>query len=188
MLSDWPTGSSTMSVVVSNNRTSAIGAGRPTRCIGARRVILTAYERLTEERFRWMVSLLEVGDPDGEVGVAWVAKELLRDVYQAVDEPQARRRMVDFYLFCADADIPEIGRLARTVSRWAEEILAYHRTGRASNGQVENTHMLTEKIRRIGHGFTNHNDYRRRLIGRLGITWHTQPTARIRGRQPQSIA
>ncbi|MGI8515707.1 MAG: hypothetical protein ACR2NT_11360 [Acidimicrobiia bacterium] len=56
------------------------------------------------------------------------------------------------------------------------------------NGRVENTHMLAEKIRRIGHGFTNHDNYRRRLIGRLGIKWHTQPTARIRGRQSRFIA
>ena len=154
----------------------------------ARRVLLTGDERLTEDRFAWMASILEVGDPDGEVSAAWVAKELLRDVYSALDEAHARRRMIAFYTYCADADIPELARLARTVSRWSEEIFAYHRTGRASNGRVENTHMLAEKIRRNAHGFRNHYHYRRRLIGRLGIKWHTQPTARIRGRQPRVIA
>ncbi|MEX1124490.1 MAG: ISL3 family transposase [Acidimicrobiia bacterium] len=154
----------------------------------ARRVLLTADERLSEERFEWMRSMLDAGDPDGEVSAAWVAKELLRDVYAAVDEAHARRRMITFYIYCADAEVPELARLARTVSRWTEEIFAYHRTGRASNGRVENTHMLAEKIRRNAHGFTNHDNYRRRLIGRLGIKWHTQPTARIRGRQPRFIA
>ena len=96
--------------------------------------------------------------------------------------------MIAFYIWCADADIHELRRLARTISRWSEQIFAYHRSGGASNGRVENTHMLAEKIRRIGHGFTNHHNYRRRLIGRLGITWHTQPTRRIRGRQPRLIA
>jgi len=96
--------------------------------------------------------------------------------------------MITFYLFCADADVPELSRLARTISRWAELIFAYHRTGGASNGRVENIHMLAEKIRRTAHGFSNPDNYRRRLIGRLGIKWHTQPTARIRGRQPQFIA
>jgi transposase len=154
----------------------------------ARRVLLTADERLTEERFQWMRMLLEVGDPDGEVAAAWIAKELLRDVYDARGEDHARRRLVDFYVHCADVDVPELRRLARTISRWAEQVLAYHRTGGASNGRVENLHMLTEKIRRNSHGFTNHPNYRRRLIGRLGIKWHTQATARIRGRQPRSIA
>ncbi|MFQ5524316.1 MAG: transposase [Acidimicrobiia bacterium] len=148
----------------------------------------TGYERLSEDRFEWMRCLLDVGDPDGEVSAAWVAKELLREVYQAQDEAHARRRMITFYTFCADADIPELARLGRTISRWAEQVFAYHRTRGASNGRVENTHMLAEKIRRNSHGFTNHNNYRRRLLGRHGIKWHTQPTARIRGRQPRFIA
>lgn len=153
-----------------------------------RRILLTADEKLTEDRFAWMQAMLTRGDPDGEVAAAWIAKELLRDVYRAVDEGHARRLMIGFYTWCADSDVRELRRLASTVSRWSEQIFAYHRTGGASNGRVENTHMLAEKIRRIGHGFTNHDNYRRRLIGRLGIKWHTQPTARIRGRQPPFIA
>jgi transposase len=153
-----------------------------------RRILLTADERLSEDRFAWMQSMLAEGDPDGDVAAAWIAKELLRDVYRAVDEAHARRLMITFYTWCADADVPELRRLASTVSRWSEQIFAYHRTGGASNGRVENIHMLAEKIRRNSHGFTNHNNYRRRLIGRLGIKWHTQPTARIRGRQPRFIA
>ena len=93
-----------------------------------------------------------------------------------------------FFQFCADADVPELHRLAHTVDRWHIEILAYHSTFKASNGRVENTHMLAEKIRRNAHGFTNHDNYRRRLIGRLGIKWHTVPTQRIRGRQPHPVA
>jgi len=135
-----------------------------------------------------MRTLLDAGDPDGEVAAAWVAKELLRDVFAAGGQAHARRRMIAFYCHCADAEIPELNRLARTVSRWAEQIINYHHTGRASNGRVENIHMLAEKIRRNAHGFTNHHNYRRRLIGRLGIKWHTPPTARIRGRQPHSAA
>jgi len=48
--------------------------------------------------------------------------------------------------------------------------------------------LLAEKIRRNAHGFTNHDNYRRRLLGRLGVQWHTVPTQRIRGRQPRLIA
>jgi len=154
----------------------------------ARRVLLTGYERLTPDRFAWMQSLLAAGDPDGEVSACFVAKELLRDVYAAIDEAHARRRMITFYLWCADADVPELTRLASTISVRAEEIFAYHRTSGASNGRVESIHMLVEKTRRTAHGFTNPTHYRRRLLGRLGIKWHTQPTARIRGRQPRFIA
>ena len=153
-----------------------------------RRVFLTAYERLSDERIAWMFEMLAAGDPDGEVAAAILAKELLREVYTAVDEAHARRRLIVFFQHCADAEVPELGRLARTIDRWHAEVLAYHTTGRASNGRVENIHMLAEKIRRNAHGFANHTNYRRRLIGRLGIKWATVPTRRIRGRQPRAIA
>ena len=154
----------------------------------ARRVLLCADERLSEERFEWMRGLLDAGDPDGEISAAWIAKELLRDVFAAVDETHARRRLIVFWQWCAEAEVREVTRLARTIDRWSTEILAYHRTGRASNGRVENIHMLAEKIRRNSHGFTNHTNYRRRLIGRLGIQWATVPTRRIRSHKPRSIA
>jgi len=101
------------------------------------------------------VSLLAVGDPDGEVAACFVAKELLRDVFSATDEAQARRRMIAFSAFRADADTPELTGLAHTISRWSELIFAYRRTGRASNGRVENVHMLIEKTRRLSDSPTS---------------------------------
>jgi transposase len=154
----------------------------------ARRVLLTGFERLFDERIAWTFEQLATGDPHGEVGTAMLAKELLREVYSAIDVAHARRRLIVFFQHCADADVPELTRLARTIDRWSTEVLAYHTTGRASNGRVENVHMLAVKIRRNAHGFVNHHHYRRRLIGRLGITCTTVPTRRIRGRQPRSIA
>ncbi len=153
-----------------------------------RRVFLTGWERLSDERLAWMFELLATGDPDGEVGAAIMAKELLREVYTAVDVAHARRRLTVFLQHCADAEVAELTRLAGTIDRWRPEILAYHTTAGASNGRVENVHMLAEKIRRNAHGFVNHTNYRRRLIGRLGIKWATIPTRRIRGRQPHSVA
>lgn len=154
----------------------------------ARRVLLTGFERLSDDRIAWMMAMLAAGDPDGEVGAAVLAKELLREVYSALDEAHAHRRLDEFLSHCAHADVAELVRLARTIDRWRDEILAYHHTRHASNGRVENTHMLTEKIRRNAHGFTNHTHYRRRLLGRLGVQWTTVPTRRIRGRQPRLIA
>lgn len=154
----------------------------------ARRVFLTGFSRLSDERIAWMFEMLAAGDPYGEVGAAILAKELLREVYTAVDVAHARRRLIVFFQHCADAEVPELSRLARTIDRWSTEVLTYHTTGRASNGRVENVHMLAEKIRRNAHGFVNHHNYRRRLIGRLGIKWATVPTRRIRGRQPRSVA
>lgn len=104
-------------------------------------------------------------------------QELLREVYSAVDHAHAARRLVVFFGYYAGVEIPELTRLAKTIDRWRNEIFAYHRSWGASNGRVENMHMLAEKIRRNSHGFTNHDNYRRRLIGRLGIKWATDPSA-----------
>jgi transposase len=161
---------------------------KPDPLYRARRVFLTGLERLSDERLGWMFEMLSAGDPYGEVGAAIMAKELLREVYAAREFAHARRRLIVFFQHCADAEVPELARLARTIDRWSPEVLAYHRTGQASNGRVENVHMLAEKIRRNAHGFVNHRNYRRRLIGRLGIKWTTVPTRRIRGRQPRAIA
>jgi transposase len=161
---------------------------KPDPLYRARRVFLTGLERLSDERLGWMFEMLSAGDPYGEVGAAIMAKELLREVYAAREFAHARRRLIVIFKNCADAEVPELARHARTNDRWSHEVLAYHRTGQASNGRVENVHMLAEKIRRNAHGFVNHRNYRRRLIGRLGIKWTTVPTRRIRGRQPRAIA
>jgi len=119
-----------------------------------RRVFLTGIDRLSDDRIARMFDMLADGDPYGEVGAAILAKELLREVYAARDLAHARRRLIVFFQHCADADVAELTRLARTIERWQTEVLAYHHTGRASNGRVENIHMLAEKIRRNAHGFT----------------------------------
>ena len=45
--------------------------------------------------------------------------------------------------------------------------------------------LIIEKIRRIGHGYHNFDNYRRRLLLGCGIQWTTVPTHRIRGRHPR---
>ncbi|MFN3257436.1 MAG: transposase [Ilumatobacter sp.] len=127
-----------------------------------RRVFLTGWDRLSNERISWLFDLLAAGD--------------------------ARRCLVVFFQHCADAEVPELSRLARTIDRWADLIGACHHPGRASNGRVENIHMLAEKTRRNARDVRSHHNDRRPLIGRLGIQWAAIPTRRIRGRQPRSNA
>lgn len=154
---------------------------------GIRRLLLVGGERLSDRGRRRMMGGLALGDPDGEVGAVVLGKELLRETYAAVDIAHARRRLVAFYQWCADADVPELTRLARTINAWENEVLAYHTTG-LSNGPTEAMNLLIEKIRRIGHGFRNLENYRLRLLLRCGVTWQTRPAARIRGRQPRFVA
>jgi len=71
----------------------------------------------------------------------------------------ARRRLVHLYGYVAEAEVPELTRVATTVSRWETEILNFHVT-RISTGPVEAQNLVTEKIRRIAHGMRNFENYR----------------------------
>jgi transposase len=154
-----------------------------------RRLALVGAERLGDKGWDRLCDGLDAGDPDGEMAAAWVAKEELRNVYKARTLPDARRRLVVFYQHCAEhAHIPEVHTLACTIDAWEPQVLAYHTTGRASNGRGEAVNLIIEKTRRIGHGFTNFDNYRLRLLLACGVKWYSKPTARIRGCHPRLSA
>lgn len=155
---------------------------------GIRRLLLMTWQHLSDKGWQRLRDGLTAGDPDGEVASVWLARELLAEVYAAVDLAHAKRRLTVFFQHAAEADIPELTRLARTIDRWSDEILAYHTTGGASNGRTEAVNLLIEKIRRIGHGYRNFENYRRRLLLGCGIQWTTVPVRRIRGRKPALAA
>jgi transposase len=135
-----------------------------------RRQLLVAHERLTERGWARIQAGLAAGDPAGEVGAAYLAKELLREVYATTSQRLARRRLEHFYAHCHAAQVLELDRLAATVRRWEHEILGWHRTG-LSNGPTEATNLLIKKIKRVGHGFRNFENYRLRLLLHCGVEW-----------------
>jgi transposase len=152
-----------------------------------RRLMTRGWERLSDRQRDKLLRALDAGDPDGECGAGILGKELFREMYAARSLHAARWRLVAFYQHAAEADVPELTRLAKTVSTWEEEILNYHVTG-ISNGPTEAQNLIAEKLRRIGHGLRNFENYRLRLLLHSGVTWNTRSTARIRGRHPRLIA
>ena len=152
-----------------------------------RRRLLAAHDRLGEGAFERMLVLLHGGDPDGEVAAAYLAKELLREVYATTDVAEARRRLERFYDHCRSAEVPELSRLARTIGRWETEVLAWHAT-RLTNGPTEAINLLVKKVKRVGHGFRNFDNYRLRLLLHCGVKWQTRPAASMRARQPRLVA
>jgi transposase len=83
--------------------------------------------------------------------------------------------------------VPELERLGRTIAAWETQLLAHFRTGGVSNGPTEAVNLLIKRIKRVGFGFRNCANYRLRLLLHCGVTWHTRPTTRIRGRSPRSM-
>ena len=152
-----------------------------------RRTLLVAHERLDDTQQERVVRLLLTGEPHGEVAAAYLAKELLREVYAARRPSWARSRLRKFYAQCDRSNVPECRRLAKTIRAWEAEVLAFHTTGR-SNGPTEGINLLIKKIKRVGHGFRNFTNYRLRLLLHCGVQWQTSRTARVRGRQPSFAA
>ncbi|HEX2027237.1 MAG TPA: transposase, partial [Nitriliruptorales bacterium] len=83
-------------------------------------------------------------------------------------------------------DVPEVTRLATTIDRWRHELMAYFRTGGASNGVVEAVNGELEAVDRIARGFRNFHNYRTRMLLKTAVSWHTPITPRLRGRRTQS--
>ncbi len=152
-----------------------------------RRRLLAAHDRLVAGAYERMLILLEAGDPGGEVAAAYLAKELLREVYATTDLGEATDRLAAFHDHCRVAEVRELDRLARTVRRWQPQMLAWHTTG-LTNGPTEAVNLLVKKIKRVGHGFRNFDNYRLRLLLHCGVQWQTPPTASMRARHPSFIA
>jgi len=152
-----------------------------------RRRLLAAHDRLGPRAFERMLVLLEAGDPTGEVAAAYLAKELLREVYATTDVDEAAHRLVSFHEHCRRADIRELTRLSRTVRRWQPQVLAWHETA-LTNGPTEAVNLLIKKVKRVGHGFRNFENYRLRLLLHCGVQWQTRPAASMRPRHPRLVA
>ena len=152
-----------------------------------RRRLLAAHDRLGDQGFEAMLVLLEAGDPTGEVAAAYLAKELLREVYATTDIVEAHHRLHAFHKHCRHAEMRELTRLSRTVRRWQPQVLAWHATA-LTNGPTEAVNLLVKKVKRVGHGFRNFDNYRLRLLLHCGVQWQTRPTASMRARHPRLVA
>ena len=117
----------------------------------------------------------------------WLAKEKVRDVYLTDDVVEAERALDDAIDWCtAPGSGTELRRLAKTLRRWREEILAHHTTG-ASNGPVEAANLMIKQVKRSGRGFRNFDNYRLRILLAGGLTRDAAPVTRLRAR-PSSVA
>ena len=152
-----------------------------------RRRLLAGHEKLTPDGFDRVLAWLNHGDPDGEVAIAYLAKEQLRAGYAADTVFDARRWLVEFYEICDTAEVVELTRLAKTIRRWEIPLLRWHTTG-LTNAGVEGTNLIIKNIKRLGFGFRNFENYRLRLLLRCGTTWKTRAAPSIRGHQPSLAA
>lgn len=130
----------------------------------ARRLLLRAEERLDEHAADRLRHLLDLGDPTAEVAIAYRVKERLRDFYRTLDPTEARALLEDLMNRCLLGSMPpEIQKFGRTVKKWFDKITNFHLT-RLSNGPTESINNLIKRIKRIGFGFRNFENYRIRAL------------------------
>jgi len=130
----------------------------------ARRVLLMGEEKLDAEATARLASLLELGDPNAEVAIAYRIKERLRDFYRTGNPDEARRILEDLKDHCLKRAMPpEVRKLGRTIRTWFDKICNHH-LARVTNGPTESLNNLIKRIKRIGFGFRNFENYRIRAL------------------------
>jgi transposase len=113
----------------------------------ARRVLVIGEDKLDEEARARLWSLLELGDPNGEVAIAYRVKERLRDFYACVDPEAATIILAELRDHCRRRAMPpEIQKLGRTIGDWFDKIVNFH-LARVSNGPTEALNNLIKRIK-----------------------------------------
>lgn len=153
-----------------------------------RRVLRRRADRLTDRNITKIETALHTSDPNDEVLAAWLVAQDLAKVYTSSTAPLGKDRATAVIHAALTCPVPEVARLGRTLTTWKQEVLAYFTTDGASNGPTEAINLLIEKIRRVGHGYRNFNNYRLRLLLHCGTEWPTILTPRIRRRSPRLLA
>jgi transposase len=79
-----------------------------------RRVLLMGEEKLDDEATARLASLLELGDPNAEVAIAYRIKERLRDFYGTYDPDRARQMLEELAGHLLGATLFEdVGQVSR---------------------------------------------------------------------------
>jgi transposase len=132
-----------------------------------RNLLTRNMEDLSERRFaRMWNTLVDLGNDGYEILAAYKAKELLRDLLRlAYNDPSGhriRQRLLAFYDWCAQAEVPELARLAKTLDKWWPAIEPFLHTG-VTNAKSEGINRVAKLTARNAYGFRNPVNQRLRV-------------------------
>jgi transposase len=165
---------------------------------GIKGLLVRNLEHLSPAQFAKIMDILDADRHGQEIAAAWIAKEKLRDVLSlrarvtgsAPCERNVRDRLFRFYDWCAqNDDIPELLTLARTISRWEQELVSAVLTG-VTNARSESLNRIAKLEARMAYSFRNPANQRRRvrIAGTRGTRRPQNKPARrshpVTGRQP----
>jgi len=151
---------------------------------GIKNLLARNLEHLSPGQFAKVTSALQADLTGQEIAAAWIGKEKLRHALNlrarvtgsVPCERDVRDRLFAFYDWCAcNDDIPELLSLARTISRWEDEIVCAVLTG-VTNATSESLNRLAKLEARLAYGFRNPANQRRRV--RIACTRGTRRRSR----------
>jgi len=159
---------------------------------GVKGLLVRNLEHLGPAQFAKVIDTLGNDAAGQQILTAWIAKEKLREVLNlraritrsTPCERDVHGRLFAFYDWCAqNDDIPELVTLARTISRWENEIVAAVLTG-VTNARSESLNRIAKLEARQAYGFRNPANQRRRV--RTACTrGRIRPPARAKRRSHQ---
>jgi transposase len=138
---------------------------------GVKGLLVRNLEHLGPAQFAKVMDTLGKDAAGQQVLAAWIGKEKLRDALNlraritgsTPCERDVRGRLFAFCDWCAqNDDIPELVTLARTISRWEDEIVAAVLTG-VTNARSESLNRIAKLEARQAYGFRNPANQRRRV-------------------------
>ena len=127
------------------------------------------------------MTLLERGDPKGEVRMTWHVKEAVRSFYDCETVKDAEAYLDELIDNITDHSMPEETRqLGRTLRRWRTQLISWHKS-KVSNGATEGINNMIKRVKRVAYGFTSFRNYRIRSLLYAGKpNWELLPTIRPR--------
>jgi transposase len=103
-------------------------------------------------------TLVDLGEPGLTILTTWIAKEELRRLLAlagtGADRSVISHRLYRFYTWCADAAVPELERLARTIQTWWSAIEAFLHT-KITNAASEGYNRIVKLDARNAYGYRN---------------------------------
>lgn len=163
---------------------------------GLKGLLVRNLEHLSPAQFAKVMGTLGRDAAGQEILAAWIGKEKLRDVLNlrarvtgsVPCERDVRGRLASFYDWCAqNDDIAELLTLARTISKWEDEIVAAVLTG-VTNARSEALNRLAKLEARMAYSFRNPANQRRRVRTACTRSTRRRATPRqsrmVTGRQP----
>jgi transposase len=160
---------------------------------GVKGLLVRNLEHLGRAQFAKVIGTLGSDRHGQQIAAAWIAKEKLRDVLNlraritgsTPCERHVHGRLFTFYDWCAQHDdIGELVTLARTISRWEDEIVAAVLTG-VTNARSESLNRLAKLEARTAYSFRNPANQRRRV--RIACTRGTRRSRAVTPRRSRLV-